>query len=615
MSMADITGPAWDLSAEYTSTRDERVAADLAALAEQMDEIERLNATIIPVLPGAEDLRVDACTDAIAAAQAVHRASVEAMRLLGNVATYANCVLSVDSGDREALDLQGRLQAYQKRFGELSDPAAQFVDLVPDAVIAAYLAPEDIAAAAFNVHHSRKLKSQLLGLEEEGLAGALAQDGIHAWGRLYTQLSGTLSCAVLVGNETQTMGLAQASTLMSKEDAVLRKNAWQGINAAWSEHGETCAAAVNAIAGWRLEMGRRRSHTTPVHFLDAPLHMSRYGRDTLDALMAATEEARPIARRAAKAMAAAGDTSALGPWDLRAPAPAGVGAGGGTPFDSAVELIADAYGEVDASMADFVRMMAERRWVEGTVAPNKRTGAYCTGFAKSRTPRVYMTYTGTDTDIITLAHELGHAYHSWVMRELPLVQTRYGMSLAETASTFGETSVRETLLAKSDSSAARFTILWEEMAALTTFLLNIPVRYAFEKRVYEAREERPLRVDELKLLMSEAWQEWYGETMAEPDPWFWASKLHFYISGVAFYNFPYLFGYLFSTGVYQRRERFGADFHQRYVELLCDTGRMTAEDIAAKHLEMDLTSVECWRGIIDGLAPRVAAFEQTVAAI
>jgi oligoendopeptidase F len=152
------------------------------------------------------------------------------------------------------------------------------------------------------------------------------------------------------------------------------------------------------------------------------------------------------------------------------------------------------------------------------------------------------------------------------------------------------------------------------MAAFTAFLLNIPVRYAFEKRVYEARDERPLRVDELKTFMSEAWDDWYGETMADPDPWFWASKLHFYISGVAFYNFPYLFGYLFSTGVYQRRGRFGADFHRRYVDLLRDTGRMTAEDIAEKHLEMDLTSVDCWRGVIKGLTPRVEAFEAAVAA-
>ena len=125
-------------------------------------------------------------------------------------------------------------------------------------------------------------------------------------------------------------------------------------------------------------------------------------------------------------------------------------------------------------MRDFVHMMVKQSWIEGTVGPNKRPGAYCTGFQKSRTPRVYMTYTGGQSDVITLAHELGHALHSWMMRDLPLSQSRYGMSLAETASTFGETLVRDTLLSSSTSLQQQLDISWEDMGAFTAFLLNIP---------------------------------------------------------------------------------------------------------------------------------------------
>ncbi len=122
-------------------------------------------------------------------------------------------------------------------------------------------------------------------------------------------------------------------------------------------------------------------------------------------------------------------------------------------FDAAVALIADAYGSVNPAMADFVTMMRANHWIEGTVSSRKRPGAYCTGFQKSRTPRVYMTYHGTTSDVITLAHELGHAFHSWVMRDLPDSQRSYGMSLAETASTFGETAVRDALLARATTPA------------------------------------------------------------------------------------------------------------------------------------------------------------------
>ena len=91
---------------------------------------------------------------------------------------------------------------------------------------------------------------------------------------------------------------------------------------------------------------------------------------------------------------------------------------------------------------------------------------------------------------------------------------------------------------------------------------------------------------------------------------FWASKLHFYISGLSFYNFPYLFGYLFSLGVYAKRDEFGDSFYPRYVELLRDTGRMTAEDLAKKHLDVDIREADFWQATIQSLEPRIDAFEQ-----
>ncbi|MCY4451418.1 MAG: M3 family metallopeptidase, partial [Immundisolibacterales bacterium] len=234
------------------------------------------------------------------------------------------------------------------------------------------------------------------------------------------------------------------------------------------------------------------------------------------------------------------------------------------------------------------------------------------GFAKSRTPRVYMTYTGGASDVITLAHELGHAYHTWVMRDLPDCQRRYGMSLAETASTFGETIVRDALVQRAAMPAEEFSVVWEEASALIAFILNIPARFDFERDFCEARAERPLRPVELNELMRAAWEKWYGDSLSEPDPLFWASKLHFYISGLSFYNFPYLFGYLFSLGVYARRAEFGDEFFPRYEALLRDTGRMTAEDLAAKHLEADLTRPDFWRATVAMLEPRIDRFEELV---
>ena len=614
-----VQGPSWDLASEYPGPDSAEIEADLARLTALLDEIERLNAGLLPLLETAGELSVGTARGGIEVARRVFTRLEEAGPLLRDPGVYANCRLSVDSGDGGAQALRGRLQSFRKRFAELAEPLAQFLDRASDEVVEAWLADEGTAPARFSVEHSRKRRHELLGIEEETLAAALAEDGIHAWGRLYDQLSGTLTCEVMLGNEARTMGLAEASGLMQKPDDALRENAWRAINGAWEEHAESCAAAINAIAGWRLEMCRRRSRGgRTVHFLDAPVHLNRISRATLDTILAVAAESVPLARRAARLQARAYGKERYGPWDQRAPAPSPAGGdsegGAGAPiaYEDAVDLIAASYGSVAPRMGEFVRMMAGRRWIEGTVGGRKRPGAYCTGFDKSRTPRVYMTYTGGASDVITLAHELGHAYHSWVMRDLPDCQRRYGMSLAETASTFGEATVRDALIERGGTPADELAIVWEEASALVAFILNIPARFDFEKGLYEARAERPLRPAELNEMMSRAWRKWYGDCLAEPDALFWASKLHFYISGLSFYNFPYLFGYLFSLGVYARRAGLGDEFFPRYEALLRDTGRMTAEDLAARHLDVDLTRPDFWRATVAMLESRIDRFEELV---
>ena len=446
-----IQGPAWDLTGEYASVEAPQIQADLDRLSDLLDQIEKLNG--------------DLDGENVAVAQSIHKLYEQAIVLLENPYSFANCLLSVNSRDDAAQGLYGRLQAYQKRFSALLEPLSQFKDLADDETINAYLADEEVSPSEFMVRHSRERRHEVLSLEEENLISGLAPDGIYAWGDLYDRLSGTLTCEVLVDNETQKMGIAQASGLMMKPDVQLRQNAWRGINEAWQTQEEACAAAINAIAGWRLELGRKRSKHKPVHFLDAPVHMNRITRGTLDTLLEVAKQARPLAQRAARLQARAYGRTTIGPWDQRAPAPdLGQSASSPTPFSGAIDIIAEAYAEVDPSMGEFVRMMVDKQWVEGTIADNKRPGAYCTGFPISRTPRVYMTYTGSASDMITLAHELGHALHSWVMRDLPDSQRSYGMSLAETASTFGETLVRDALMNRAHSAKEKLDVAWEDMS-------------------------------------------------------------------------------------------------------------------------------------------------------
>ena len=607
--MNELAGPAWDLSSEYTSTDDPRIDTDLAQMSELMDRIEEANEDVLPYLDvdasfkRADDKRI------LESLWTILDLGEQAAMLLNNVSTYCNCLLSVNGLDEKARTLEGRLTAYDVRYLEVIQPSKQCLKVAPDTFIEQYLTNEQASQTAFKLNHERKLRNQMLPIQQENLVNGLSQDGIHAWGKLYDQLSSTLQCEVTDAGSTRTVGIAEAASLTQSTNDATREDAWRAINRSWSNHTESCAAAINAIAGWKLEMCRRRSQKNEVHYLDSAVHANHYNRDSLDAIIQVARDSKPLARRAAKAMARAYGKERYGPWDQRAPAPALEGASDEFPFLKGLQVVADSYGKVDPTMGEFVTMMGERAWIEGRLGGSKRPGAYCTSFDKSRTPRVYMTYGGSMSDITVLAHELGHAYHHWLIKDLPKAQQNYGMSLAETASTFGETLVRDALFTEATSPAAKLQIAWEEIAAVVSFLLNIPTRYEFERAFHDARQERPLLPNELKELMASAWIDWYGDSLSEPDEMFWVNKLHFYISGLSFYNFPYLFGYLFSQSIYQRRSEMGEDFFDCYQAILHDTGRMSAEDLVSKHLNADISQTQFWQQTVDALEPRINEFE------
>ena len=607
--MNELAGPAWDLSSEYTSTDDPRIDTDLAQMSELMDRIEAANEDVLPYLDvdasfeRADDKRI------LESLWTILDLGEQAAMLLNNVSTYCNCLLSVNGLDEKARTLEGRLTAYDVRYLEVIQPSKQCLKVAPDTFIEQYLTNEQASQTAFKLNHDRRLRNQMLPIQQENLVNGLSQDGIHAWGKLYDQLSSTLQCEVTDAGSTRTVGIAEAASLTQSTNDATREDAWRAINRSWANHTESCAAAINAIAGWKLEMCRRRSHKNEVHYLDSAVHANHYNRDSLDAIIQVARDSKPLARRAAKAMARAYGKERYGPWDQRAPAPALEGASDEFPFPKGLQVVADSYGKVDPTMGEFVTMMGERAWIEGRLGGSKRPGAYCTSFDKSRTPRVYMTYGGSMSDITVLAHELGHAFHHWLIKDLPKAQQNYGMSLAETASTFGETLVRDALFTEATSPAAKLQIAWEEIAAVVSFLLNIPTRYEFERAFHDARQERPLLPNELKELMATAWIDWYGDSLSEPDEMFWVNKLHFYISGLSFYNFPYLFGYLFSQSIYQRRSDMGEDFFDCYQAILHDTGRMSAEDLVSKHLNADISQTQFWQQTVDALEPRINEFE------
>ena len=260
----------------------------------------------------------------------------------------------------------------------------------------------------------------------------------------------------------------------------------------------------------------------------------------------------------------------------------------------------------------FRRQVIEKNWVDWEPRAGKRPGGFCASSMLSKESRIFMTFNESLGDVLTLAHESGHAFHGQLMRDVRPYAHGYPMTLAETASTFGEQVLMNGLLddpAMSDAQKAMMLDL--EIGHGAIYLLDIPVRYEFEKAFYEERKTGELSISRFKELMVATQRQVVGDLLelGGEDPYFWASKLHFYITGITFYNFPYTFGYLLSRGLYAMFRKEGDDFLPKYEEFLCLAGSDTAENVVRRTVGCELEAPEFWSEAIRSLEEPMTRLE------
>lgn len=597
--------PAWDNSSEYEALHSPSFNKDLEEVDETLKKIEKLNEDL-KLLLAKSNFEAGEKKILIKGLQDIAHLHEKGVILLGNLSTYANCEASLDSKNEAALKFNSKAQLLWARLSSALVPQEVFLKQCDESLLHEFLQAPHTQKASFMWNYERRLKPYLLSAEEEKTISDLLPFSHGGWGELYDQIAGSLRVKTAQGE----IGVAQAAGILRGADEKARKDAWEGLQAAWKSAEVPCSILINNLVGYRLEMYKKRSHTQNMDFMIEPLNQSRIEAATLKAMMSTVEKNIEIPRRALRAMAKALNKPKIDPWDILAPSPR-LGASSHYPFAEGLAMVRDSFASIDPKMSEFVDTMAKNNWLEARILPNKGPGAYCTGFKKSKTPRVFQSYMGSLKDISTLAHELGHAYHSWVMRDLSIFESQYPMTVAETASTFAETLLSERLVAKAQGDE-KFTIAWEEASDAVSLLINIPARFEFEKSFYEARQNGALSASELSALTDKAWRKWYGEELSKTEEQYWMTKMHFNFSDISFYNYPYTFGYLFSLGIYAMKEKLGEKFHQAYVDLLRDSGRMSAEDLVQKHLGADIRQTQFWQDSINIVEKKVADFEKLV---
>jgi oligoendopeptidase F len=587
----------WDLTAYFAEFGGEQQVAFEAALEADTSALGE---------------SVAALPDPGPASYAGWEAALERYEAIGarfaHLRSYVSALASADGTDPRYRAAEARLSSLRARLTALEARFIAALGGLDDAAFAAWLGAGPLADARYYLSRWRERATRSMPPEREALAAELGTDGIEAWGRLYDRLTSTLTFKLAQpdGSERE-LPISARRSLMEGSDRSLRQAAFEGGNRAFAGSAPTLAAALNHIAGTRLTLYRQRGVG---HFLEPALFDAGISRSALDALYVAVERQLALPRRVLALKARALGVPALAWYDLGAPFPST--AARRIEWSEAVDMVARAFGRQYPKLGAFFTRGIERRWVDHRSRPGKRPGAFCTSSPLLEESRIFMTFQGTFNEVSTLAHEMGHAFHNHVMEGVRFFARRYPMTLAESASTFAELLLADGLAEQPGIEPAERRALEASLLNdAATFLLDITARFRFEQAFYEERRRGELEVERLNELMADTQRQVFGDALdpAAADPLFWASKLHFFITGVSFYNFPYTFGYLLSRGMFAEFKRRGPEFLPLYEQFLRRSGSDDAPRVARDVLGVELEQPDFWERSITSVAEPLARFE------
>ncbi|MBR2053632.1 MAG: M3 family oligoendopeptidase, partial [Clostridia bacterium] len=432
-------------------------------------------------------------------------------------------------------------------------------------------------------------------------AAHLMDEGVEEWvlkmsltgGDAFSTLRDKLDATLTVDVNGESMPLSAARGLAYHPDAATRKAAYEGELQSYTKIDIPMAACLNSIKGEALTLIEAQRFPS---VLEKTLFDSNMDMETLNAMLTAMEESLPSFRKYLRKKAEIlGHKNGLPFYDLFAPlTPPGYEPKMYTIEEAREKLIVE-MSKFSPDMGAFIQNAFDQRWIDIYPREGKQGGAFCAGIHHMDISRVMTNFTGSFSDVSTLAHELGHAWHNRCMKGLPECMTDAPMPLAETASIFNETLLSHAVLSSAEK-AERLALLESSLMEATQTIVDIFSRYKFESAVIETRKDHSLSVSELKQLMLDAQDQTYGDGL-DPElrhPYMWACKSHYYNSGFNFYNFPYAFGQLFGTGVFALYQQEGPAFVERYNQLLRSCGSARIADVAMS-VGIDVRNPDFWR--------------------
>lgn len=563
----------WSLDVLYKGYDDKNYISDKAALVKLSEDIESFCNTL--------GTRTDEETALLEAIM-----YMEQYQLLGTRLTYyVNLRQSVNTADGATANELGFVEKQLSLFQKPMSSIYKFIASVAD-ISSYYEKHPKLKAYEYLISEIKKEAKHLLSEDVEDVIAKMNISAGSAWGSMQSFLTSTLE----VEYRGNIITLPEVRTKAYDADVEVRKDGFAAELKAYEKIKDAISYSLNNIKTQVNTLCELRGYESP---LAMTLMQAKMKKETLDAMLNAIRESLPAfhkyLRHKAKLL---GHSDGLPWYDLFAP----IGESN-TKFttEEARDYLVKHFRGFSDDLADMVEEAFDQEWIDFYPRKGKVGGAFCENLPFVKQSRILTNFSGSLNDVITLAHELGHAYHGLNIQDHLPLNVDYSMPVAETASTFNEALIMEAAINEAEGRE-KLALIESQLQDVTQIICDIYSRFLFESAVFDKCRSGFLFADELKEMMLEAQKEAYGDGLDHNylHPYMWVLKGHYYSESLSFYNFPYAFGGLFARGLYEKYKTEGEAFVPKYRALLKATTVMSVED-AAREAEINLEDPDFWR--------------------
>jgi oligoendopeptidase F len=519
----------------------------------------------------------------------------------GRAASYATLSFSLDTEDpatgalmqrahEQGARLETTLLFFELEWNQLDEERAEEL-----------LGSAELDFCAHYLRTLRRYRHHQLSEPEERILTEAEVTGSGAFQRLFTEQVSALRVALPDGGEP--VAFEEALSRLHDPVRERRAEAARAITAALAPGLRTRAFVFNTLLADKATKDRLRGYP---HWLAARNLANEASDESVAALVEAVRARYGLARRWYRLKARLLGVERLADYDRMAP----VGESDERiAFGEAREIVLDCYGRFSSELGSVGGEFFERGYIDAPPRPGKRGGAFCAYAVPSAHPYVLMTYTGRPSDVLTLAHELGHGVHAALARPRGAFEFTGPLTVAETASIFGETIVLEALLERAPDAAARLSLLASSLDGAVAAIFRQIAMNRFEHAVHTARRtEGELGVERFGALWLESQRELLGDSveLSEDYGMWWSYVWHFL--DAPGYVYAYAYGHLLALSVYRRYEQQGADLVPSYLELLRAGGSRSPEDLG-RIVGVELADPGFWSAGLDLVERQLEAAE------